>query len=84
MRFSFKILFAASALLSGVSALAWNTNVSENTLVCPKGAESHDLAQCVAAPQGGVYVSWISWDPANSFAYLKLQYFDAARRERVS
>lgn len=80
MRFSFKTLFAVSALLSGVSAWAWNTNVSENTLVCPKGAESHDLAQCVAAPQGGVYVSWISWDLDKSFAYLKLQYYDAAGR----
>ena len=66
--FLFGIFFALGA------PAQWNTDLSSNLLISEEGKSGQDLVSLGETSDGGVYVSWISWE--NDCYYLKVQLLD--------
>lgn len=74
--FFFWIFFALGA------PAQWNTDLNRNLLISEEGKSGQDLVSLGETSDGGVYVSWVSWE--NDSYYLKVQLLDKDGRCRFA
>lgn len=75
-------IFVLGICLSLSASAQWISDLSKNLLVSEEGKTNQDLVCLGETTDGGVYISWISWEKDNY--YLKLQLLDKDGNSRFA